>query len=139
QFAKPRFVGVAVSPDQHTPAFTENQHIAAFNGGAVAREVNDLGELLSEGGESGDFRLAVLIPKASHHEPVADGEELGAIAVADSVLLLFLVLPIGLADGIQILAARRAGQKRPEAAGALFNQGLVLILIICIASTGALK
>src|SRR6184192_4122752 len=65
--------------------------------------------------------------------------ELGAIAVADSVLLLFLVLPIGLADGIQILAARRAGQKRPEAAGALFNQGLVLILIICIASTAALK
>src|SRR6266487_2816851 len=50
--------------------------------------------------------------------------ELGAIAVADSVLLLFLVLPLGLADGIQILTARRAGQRRPEAVGAVFNQGL---------------
>ena len=65
--------------------------------------------------------------------------ELGAIAVADSVLLLFLVLPIGLADGIQILAARRAGQRRPEAIGVLFIQGLVLVVVVCIASTAARK
>src|SRR2546421_5112743 len=65
--------------------------------------------------------------------------ELGAIAVADSVLLLFLVLPLGLADGIQILTARRAGQRRPEAVGAVFNQGLSLVLVICVALTAALK
>src|SRR5438445_7547210 len=65
--------------------------------------------------------------------------ELGAIAVADSVLLLFLVLPLGLADGIQILSARRAGQRRPQAVGTVFNQGLFLVLVICIALTAALK
>jgi len=65
--------------------------------------------------------------------------ELGAIAVADSILLLFLVLPIGLVDGIQILAARREGENRPAELGALFNQGLALVLMVCVASTAALK
>src|SRR5947207_15932780 len=36
--------------------------------------MNCLGELPSELGESGDFRLAVLVPQASHQEPVANGE-----------------------------------------------------------------
>src|SRR5437016_735656 len=65
--------------------------------------------------------------------------ELGALAVADSILLLFLVLPLALVDGIQILTARRAGQRRPEAVGAVFNQGFVLVLVVCVASTAALK
>src|SRR5205809_5285415 len=59
--------------------------------------------------------------------------ELGAIAVADSILLLFLVSPLALVDGIQILTARRAGQRRLEAVGAAFNQGFVLVLLVCIA------
>src|SRR6266487_3958989 len=54
--------------------------------------------------------------------------ELGAIAVADSVMLLFLLLPLALVDGIQILTARRVGQRQPEAVGAAFNQGLLLVL-----------
>ncbi|MFZ6047020.1 MATE family efflux transporter [Pseudomonas sp. CR3202] len=65
--------------------------------------------------------------------------ELGAIAVTDSILLLFLVLPLGLVDGIQILTARRVGQRRPEAVGAIFSQGLVLVLLICLALTVLLK
>ncbi|WP_044874431.1 MATE family efflux transporter [Pseudomonas sp. LFM046] len=65
--------------------------------------------------------------------------ELGAIAVTDSVLLFFLVLPLGLVDGIQILTARRAGQRRPEAVGAIFSQGLILVLLICLALTVLLK
>jgi putative MATE family efflux protein len=65
--------------------------------------------------------------------------ELGAIAVADSVLLLFLVLPLGLVDGIQILTARRVGQRRPDAVGAVFNQGLTLVLLVCLGSAVALK
>src|SRR6266545_3002038 len=65
--------------------------------------------------------------------------ELGALAVADAVLLLFLVLPLGLVDGIQILAARRAGQRRPDAVGAVFNHGFVAVLAACIASTVVLK
>jgi multidrug resistance protein, MATE family len=65
--------------------------------------------------------------------------ELGALAVADSVVLLFLVVPLALVDGIQILTARRAGQRRPEAVGAVFNQGFALVLGVCVASTAALK
>ncbi len=65
--------------------------------------------------------------------------ELGAIAVADTVFLLFLVFPLGLVDGIQILTARRVGQRRPEAVGAVFNQGLALVLLVCVVSAAALK
>ncbi len=65
--------------------------------------------------------------------------ELGAIAVADSVLLLFLIVPLSLVDGIQILAARRAGQRRPEAVGAVFNQGLLMVMMLCVMATVALK
>jgi putative MATE family efflux protein len=65
--------------------------------------------------------------------------ELGAIAVADSMLLIALVPPLALVDAIQIVTARRAGQRRPRAVGAAFNQGFVLTLIICATSTIALK
>jgi putative MATE family efflux protein len=65
--------------------------------------------------------------------------ELGAIAVADSVLLLFLLLPLSLVDGMQILTARRVGQRRPEAVGAAFNQGILFILGFSALSTVALK
>src|SRR5437660_11854316 len=49
--------------------------------------------------------------------------EVGALAIADPVLLLFLVLPVGSAEAIQILASRRAGQPRPDAVGASSHQG----------------
>ncbi len=65
--------------------------------------------------------------------------ELGAIAVADSVLLVFLILPLALVDGIQILTARRVGQRRPEAVGAVFNQGLLFVLGLCAVATVTLK
>lgn len=61
--------------------------------------------------------------------------ELGAIAIADTLLELFLVIPLGLVDGIQILTARQIGRKRPQAAGGIFNQGLVLILAISLGLT----
>src|SRR5262245_57649114 len=65
--------------------------------------------------------------------------ELGAIAVADSVLQLFLLLPLGLVDGIQVLTARRVGQRRNAAVGAVFDQGLLLVLLVAVASTALLK
>jgi putative MATE family efflux protein len=65
--------------------------------------------------------------------------ELGAIAVADSVLLLFLIVPLAFVEGIQILTARRVGQRQPEAVGAVFNQGLLVVLTLGAASTVALK
>jgi putative MATE family efflux protein len=54
--------------------------------------------------------------------------ELGAIGVADAMMLLFLILPLALVDGLQILTARRLGQRKPEGVGAVFNQGLLLVL-----------
>jgi multidrug resistance protein, MATE family len=65
--------------------------------------------------------------------------ELGAIAVADMMFLLFLVFPLGLVDGIQILTARRVGQRRHEAVGDVFNQGLALVLLVCVVSAAVLK
>ena len=65
--------------------------------------------------------------------------ELGAIAVADSVMLLFLILPLSLVDGIQILTARRLGQRRPDAVGAVFNQGLIITMFLCGVAMFALK
>lgn len=65
--------------------------------------------------------------------------ELGALAIADSMLALFLVVPLAVVDGIQVLTARRSGQRRPDAVGAAFNQGFAYVLLICIASVIALK
>jgi len=55
--------------------------------------------------------------------------ELGAIGIADAIWEVFVVAPLGLVDGIQILTARHLGRRQPEAAGAVFNQGLLLILL----------
>jgi putative MATE family efflux protein len=65
--------------------------------------------------------------------------ELGAIAVADSIMLLFLILPLAFVDGLQILTARRGGQRRPDAVGAVFNQGLLLILLLAVGAAAVLK
>jgi len=65
--------------------------------------------------------------------------ELGALAVADTVMLLFLVLPLSLVDAMQILTARRAGQRRASAVGAVFNQSLLLVLAFCLVCVVALK
>src|SRR5262245_31570654 len=56
--------------------------------------------------------------------------ELGTIAVADSVMLLCLVAPLALVDGLQILTARRAARHQPEAVGDVFTQGLLLVLLL---------
>src|SRR5262245_28225437 len=65
--------------------------------------------------------------------------ELGAIAVADSVMLLFLILPLALVDGMQILTARRVGQRRPDAVGAVFNQSLLTVLMLGAVAVVGLK
>jgi MATE family multidrug resistance protein len=65
--------------------------------------------------------------------------ELGSIAVADSVMLLFLLVPLALVDGVQILTARRLGQRQPDAVSAVFNQGLLLVLLVSVACMAGLK
>lgn len=64
--------------------------------------------------------------------------ELGAIAIADCAYELGTVAVVALVDGIQILTARRAGQRRDAAVGATFNQGLGLLVIVSLALTVAL-
>ena len=65
--------------------------------------------------------------------------ELGALAIADSVFLLSLVIPLSLVESLQILASRRAGERKPAIVGAVFNLGFLAVLVICPASTFALK
>src|SRR5436190_7678781 len=59
--------------------------------------------------------------------------ELGAIGIADSIWEVFLVIPLGLVDGVQILTARSLGRRRPITAGAVFNQGLLLVTTAALA------
>ena len=65
--------------------------------------------------------------------------ELGAIAIADSVLLLSLVIPLSFVEALQILASRHAGQRRPAAAGAVFNAGFLTVFVISVVTSVALK
>src|SRR5205807_10380257 len=65
--------------------------------------------------------------------------EVGALAIADSVLLLFLVLPVGLEEAIKMLASRRAGQRRPDAVGIAFNQGILAVAFSCVGGTAVFK
>lgn len=64
--------------------------------------------------------------------------ELGALAIADTVLELFLVLPMGLVDGIQILTARQIGRKQPRGVGEIFDQGLLIMAGIAVVLTAIL-
>jgi multidrug resistance protein, MATE family len=65
--------------------------------------------------------------------------ELAAIGVADTVYDLFRIAAIGLVDAIQIVTARRVGQRRDTAVGAAFNQGLVVLVLLSLLLAGALK
>jgi MATE family, multidrug efflux pump len=59
--------------------------------------------------------------------------ELGAIGIADSIWEVFLVIPFGLVEGVQILTARSLGRHRPLTAGAVFNQGLLMVTAVAAA------
>ena len=64
--------------------------------------------------------------------------ELGAIAIADTIYELAAVPAVAVVDGIQILTARRIGQKRHAAVGETFNQGLLLVAMASVVITVAL-
>ena len=58
--------------------------------------------------------------------------ELGAIALADAIYAVALFMTLGLVDGIQITIGRRAGEGGARQIGAVFNQGLYLLLITAV-------
>ena len=64
--------------------------------------------------------------------------EVGALALADTILEIWTVLVVGLVDGLQILLARRAGQGRDGAVGEVFDQGLLLIVAVSVVLTATL-
>lgn len=58
--------------------------------------------------------------------------ELGAVALADAIYMSLVVFTAGLADGIQVVVARRAGEGRREEIGRTFGQGLYLLGITSV-------
>jgi len=56
--------------------------------------------------------------------------ELGAIALADAIYFMFMVLSLSLSEGIQIIIARRTGEKNYEEIGNVFNQSLYMLCIL---------
>ncbi|UCH83390.1 MAG: MATE family efflux transporter [Candidatus Latescibacterota bacterium] len=59
--------------------------------------------------------------------------ELGAIALADAIYAMAIFVIVGLADGIQIVIARRAGQEQDQEIGNVFNHGLLLLALTSVA------
>ncbi len=65
--------------------------------------------------------------------------ELGAIVLADAIFELSIFLIVGLADGIQIVIARRVGQGQEEEIGRVFNHGLLLLTLTSLAAIAVIK
>ena len=65
--------------------------------------------------------------------------ELAALVLADTILGLWLVGALGLADALQIVVARRVGEGDPTRAGRAFAHGAVLTFALSIVATILLK
>jgi len=65
-------------------------------------------------------------------------DELPHQALGWAPTAVFLVAAIGLLQGVQVLAARSLGEKRPQGAGVALHRGLVLALIAGLASAIAM-
>jgi putative MATE family efflux protein len=57
---------------------------------------------------------------------------LGAAAIGGIFYLIFTLLCMGMALGIQIIIARRTGEKRPEEVGGVFDQGIYLMIFFSL-------
>jgi putative MATE family efflux protein len=58
--------------------------------------------------------------------------ELGAVAIADSLYEVLVMGSIGLAQGCQLMVARRAGEGRAEEAGRTFQAALLAMLLAAL-------
>jgi putative MATE family efflux protein len=61
--------------------------------------------------------------------------EVGAIALADAILEIVVVLTAGVIDGIQILVARRIGEGKDRAVGRTFSHGLAILTAVSLVLT----
>jgi putative MATE family efflux protein len=60
--------------------------------------------------------------------------ELAAVGLADAIYAVCLFITLGLADGLQIIIARRAGQGRLAEIGKVFNQGIYMLSATAVLS-----
>ncbi len=64
---------------------------------------------------------------------------MAALALADTILELWMVVIAGLVAALLIVIARRLGQGRERAVGQTFNNVLLLVVFIALVLTVTLK
>jgi putative MATE family efflux protein len=84
--------------------------------------------------------LAILIPQLNfvinniflgHY--TQDPDALAVAGITGVYYLIFAAIGFGLNNGLQTLIARRAGENKPEEIGSIFNQGVLIGLLIAAA------
>jgi len=65
--------------------------------------------------------------------------EVAALGLADTILKSWIVVAVGVTEGMLIIIARRFGQGRDRAVGQTFNSGLLLVVLVSLLLTGTLK
>src|SRR4030095_667893 len=81
--------------------------------------------------------FAILVPQLNFiinniflgHYPDG-GKSLAVAGITGVYYLIFSAIGFGLNNGLQALIARRAGENRPEEIGKIFNQGVLIAMII---------
>jgi len=81
--------------------------------------------------------FAILVPQLNFitnniflgHYPDG-GKSLAIAGITGVYYLIFSAIGFGLNNGLQALIARRAGENRPEEIGKIFNQGILIAMII---------
>lgn len=61
-------------------------------------------------------------------------QALATASITGVYYLIFSAVGVGLNNGLQMLIARRAGENRPEEIGKIFNQGILIALILSVLS-----
>ncbi len=63
-------------------------------------------------------------------------QALATASITGVYYLIFSSVGFGLNNGLQMLIARRAGENRPQEIGTLFNQGVLIALLLAVLSIG---
>jgi multidrug resistance protein, MATE family len=63
-------------------------------------------------------------------------QALATASITGVYYLIFSSVGFGLNNGLQMLIARRAGENRPQEIGTLFNQGVLIALVLALLSIG---
>src|SRR3990170_2397533 len=61
-------------------------------------------------------------------------QALATASITGVYYLIFSAIGVGLNNGMQMLIARRAGENRPEEIGKIFNQGVLISVLLAAVS-----